>query len=931
MRKVLLFFVFMSLIYLCQAQNKQDSQTDVKYIRVGIYNNNPLIYQKESGEVAGLYTDILNHIAAEENWEVEYIPGSWQECLNRLELNQINIMTAIAFTRERAKLYDFSRETVIVNWGQIYVRKDSDINCFIDLDNKKVGVLANDVYYIGPDGIESIEKSYNLNYNYVEFNSYNAIFSALENGKIEAGVFNRLYKIGELDETGIKKSSLIFHPIEIRFAFPQGAQLNQTLIPLIDKWLQNLKKDETSIYYQSMEEYVSRHTRKPDQFRKYFIIAIILFLLGLLLFIMMNHNLKKHLKKGALQLRASEAKYHDLYNMFRLTIDNVPDMIWAKDLDNEYIFVNRAICEKLLLATDIMEPIGKSSEFFGERQRKKQPDDPNWYNFDQVCVISDEKVLNSKNTEKFEDYIHVNGKPLILDVRKAPLWDDKHQLIGTVGSAREISDQKALEEEKNKTMQELHEREIFNYALFEHNPVETIVVDKNAKVIKVNQAVKTKRSHIPQIGDVMYKDFAAKYSIDMHQELLNCINHNKIKTFPEIVYGNGKVFSITFSPLLSGAIITSRDITEEKIAESQLKALNNVFENLGTDPQENIKYITAETNKILQGVCSLYNRLDAEDQSLCVWAEFNTPDDLPEKDKPDGHICYEATIKGKDKPVIIGDLTGTEYEKSDPNVKKYNLKSYLGYPVSLQQEAIGSLCVVDTETRHFTDNEIYIISTLAKAVSIEEERARSKRFLQNSISEKEILLKEIHHRVKNNMQIISSLLNLQSKSINDEKIMHLFKESQNRVKSMALIHEKLYAESNFAKIDISSYIWSLANYLFRNFSDLSENIKLEINTEKIMLDIDSAIPCGLIINELVTNSIKYAFPDKTSGKITISFKQQKNHNILTIKDNGIGIPAEIDINNISTLGYDLVNALTDQLHGSLELNRSAGTEVKITF
>lgn len=931
MKKIFLLIIFLASVNFCYSQNRQNPPLNIQYVRVGLYNNNPLIYQKESGEVAGLYADILNYIAAQENWEIEFIPGSWQDCLNRLEWNQINIMPAIAYSEQREELYDFCGETVIINWAQIFIRKDSHISTYLDLNQKKVGVLSNDIYYQGPNGIIDIERSYNLSYKYVEFDSYNAIFSALENGSIDAGIMNRLYRIDEISESAIKKTSLIFHPMEIRFAFPKGALFNQLLIPLIDNRLRTLKEDPGSIYYQALENHINRQSRSLGQFRKYFIIVIIIFILGFLMFIILNQYLKQQIKKRSLQLRDSEAKFHDLYNMFRLTIDNVPDMIWAKDLNNNYLFANRATCKKLLMANDIMEPIGKSDLFFGERQRKLHPDDPYWCNFDEICSVSDNQIIKSKISEKFEESVYVNGKNLILDVRKAPFWDDNNQLIGTVGSAREINDQKELEAEKNKTLQELHEREIFNYALFEYNPVETIVVDRYAKVIKVNQAVKTKRSHAPKPGDVMYKDYAARYSTDMHGELLSCINENKIKFFPDIVYGNGKVFSITFSPFLSGAIITSRDITEEKLAESQLKALNNVFENLGTDPRENISYITSETNKLLNGACSLYNRLDEVDQSLCVWAEFNSPDDLPERDCPNGHICYEATIKGKDKPVIISDLAGTEYEESDPNVKKYGLKSYLGYPVSLQEEVIGALCIVDVRERKFTDNEVYIISTLAKAISIEEERARSKQYLKNSILEKESLLKEIHHRVKNNMQIISSLLNLHSRNINDPKIMNLFKESQNRVKSMALIHEKLYAENNFAKIDISSYIRSLANYLFRNFSDLSKNIKLEINTEEVMLDIDSAIPCGLIINELITNSIKYAFPDNNYGKIMITFKHENKKNILIIKDNGVGIPAEIDLDNISTLGYDLVKALTDQLHGILEIKRSAGTEVVITF
>jgi len=222
-------------------------------------------------------------------------------------------------------------------------------------------------------------------------------------------------------------------------------------------------------------------------------------------------------------------------------------------------------------------------------------------------------------------------------------------------------------------------------------------------VIRVNQAVKTRRSHAPQMGDVMYIDFAARYKTDMHGELLDCIKKNEIKTFPEIQYGNGKIFSISFSPFLGGAIISSRDVSVQKFSETQLKSLNHIFENLGTDPQENIKYLVKETSIILNGVCSLYNKLEDQDQSLCVWAEFNSPSDLEKRDDPDGHICFEATIKGKNNPVIINNLEDTEYQNSDPNVKKYGLKAYLGYPISLQGKTIGALCIVDTHKREFSD------------------------------------------------------------------------------------------------------------------------------------------------------------------------------------------------------------------------------------
>ena len=165
-----------------------------------------------------------------------------------------------------------------------------------------------------------------------------------------------------------------------------------------------------------------------------------------------------------------------------------------------------------------------------------------------------------------------------------------------------------------------------------------------------------------------------------------------------------------------------RETDERKIAEKKVQMLSEVFRKFGSDPKENIDIILKQTCEILEGVCSLYNRLDKEEKSLEVWSSHNAPADLNLKDHPKGHICYEATIKGKDRIVSLGDLRGTEYEKTDVNVKKYGLRSYLGFPVSLRNKSIGALCIVDTKPRNYNPTEMYIITTLAKAISIEEER-----------------------------------------------------------------------------------------------------------------------------------------------------------------------------------------------------------------
>lgn len=227
------------------------------------------------------------------------------------------------------------------------------------------------------------------------------------------------------------------------------------------------------------------------------------------------------------------------------------------------------------------------------------------------------------------------------------------------------------------------------------------------------------------------------------------------------------------------------------------------------------------------------------------------------------------------------------------------------------------------------------------------EQKKAEAEIIKSLKEKEVLLREIHHRVKNNLQIISSLINLQSNKIEDPDISDSFKEVQNRVKSIALIYEELYQSKDLSKINFSEYIPQLASDLYRSY-EISPFIDLEVNTDDILLDINKALPCGLIINELVTNSIKHAFPEikkyKYSdiisasnsyrikkGKISISFRRNEGMYELKLSDNGIGYPEHLDIENIDTLGLRLVNSLKGQLNGEIELENDNGAHFRLNF
>jgi len=209
---------------------------------------------------------------------------------------------------------------------------------------------------------------------------------------------------------------------------------------------------------------------------------------------------------------------------------------------------------------------------------------------------------------------------------------------------------------------------------------------------------------------------------------------------------------------------------------------------------------------------------------------------------------------------------------------------------------------------------------------------RSEEQIRATLLEKEVLLKEIHHRVKNNLQVVSSLLYLQSKKIKDKEVEDMFVECQNRVKSISLIHEKLYQTNDLTRIDFEKYLRSLVHHLFKSFELKRTNIKLRIKAENVFLTMDTAIPCGLIINELVTNSLKHAFPSSNEGEISIEVTYHADNKFtLIVKDNGVGIPKDLNINNTDTLGFLLVQSLARQIEGNLEVIRQSGTEFRITF
>ncbi|MCD4675019.1 MAG: PAS domain S-box protein, partial [Desulfobacula sp.] len=220
-------------------------------IKVGIYNNEPLIFIDTDGKGKGIFADIIEYVASKEGWQIKYVAGTWQQCLSRLENNQIDILCTIAFSKDRNKRYDFNKENLLTNWGQLYTAKNSHIKAVTELAGRKVAVLNGDIHY---DIFNKIIKEFGIKCQIIETDDYNAVMDLVSRNKADAGVVNRFFGIKYGERYNVDKSGVIFNPIKIHFAVPKGK--NHEIIAAIDRHTKLLKSDEGSVYYRSLEKWL---------------------------------------------------------------------------------------------------------------------------------------------------------------------------------------------------------------------------------------------------------------------------------------------------------------------------------------------------------------------------------------------------------------------------------------------------------------------------------------------------------------------------------------------------------------------------------------------------------------------------------------------------------------------------------------------------
>jgi two-component sensor histidine kinase len=365
--------------------------------------------------------------------------------------------------------------------------------------------------------------------------------------------------------------------------------------------------------------------------------------------------------------------------------------------------------------------------------------------------------------------------------------------------------------------------------------------------------------------------------------------------------------------------------------------------------------IAEQMARAIDATSAYISSYEPETMMSSVLAEYIGPQACPQERISDLGAAYgeDAEIEwleimqaGQYDISHLGGSELTEFERA--HMEQFGAKTILYIPLRVRGRLIGYVELWESRRRRdFMPEEIALCQGIAQqaAIALENaqlygqaqqeiaERKRVEEQIKASLEEKEVLLKEIHHRVKNNLQVISSLLYLQSKSIKDKAALQMFQESQNRVRSMAFIHERLYQSQDLARVDFAEYVRSLTNYLFRSYGVSMDVIQLKINIDNVPLSIDTAIPCGLIVNELVSNSLKYAFPDGKGGEIRIELGSDgDNRFALMVSDDGVGLPEDVDFRKTESLGLQLVNNLSvAQLEGAIDLDRSGGTTFRITF
>ena len=414
------------------------------HLKIGTYENSPKIFSGENGKISGFWADITKYIAQQEDWEIEWVHGTWEQCLQRLENNEIDIMVDVGVTPARQERFKFSDETVHLSWNRIYKKSGSDIHTIFDLEGKKIAGLKCSFDLEGPEGLKAVTKKFEIDCEIIEMEDYSKIFQALEDNEIDAGITDKDFGSMHEKDYQVERTAIIFQPTQMQFAFSKDSELTPHLIERIDHHIGKLKKDTNSIYYSSMDKFLVGH-KQIKIFPVWLkIIGAAIFSLAVIFFIFIR-ILKNQVKNKTSQLSKSEEQ-------FRLFAENVPGVVsiykWHPDGHREYVYRGPGL-----------------ENIVGEELAKKIEEDQDEYF--KLIPEEDFKALDEASVKAFETNQHLDFEYRLKIDDSNIKWVrslfsmilQKNGVILWQGIIYDITARKRAEEDLKKKIKEL---EIFN-------------------------------------------------------------------------------------------------------------------------------------------------------------------------------------------------------------------------------------------------------------------------------------------------------------------------------------------------------------------------------------------------------------------------------------------------------------------------------------
>jgi PAS domain S-box-containing protein len=869
-------------LLLCLPTAALAGQPALRDLSMGVFIVDPLIRELPGGGYGGSVVEVMEEIARMEGWHLSYIRCEFPECLRMLEDAEIDLMGSITLTPDREDRFSFTTETFFMDWGQLYAPHGAGIESILDLDGKRLAVLNGTAQY--PSFVHLAE-SFGVKFTPVFVDEYLDIFRLAEAGRADALMTNRLFGDRNLHRFDVERTPVIFTPMDIRYATPRG--MHADVRAAIDRSLREMKSIADSPYYLAIEGmFEDAH---PYHHLPHWLNAALLAGVGAIIALICASAWFRRLvrlRTASLvheidERTAAEHALQESTETFRTLVEFGRAIHWKVDATTgAFTYVSPQIKDILGYAPDRWGTVESWAADI-------HPDDR-------------ERALSYCHMETSEGRDHSFAYRIIASDGQAVWLHDIVTVITKAGQPVKLVGVMFDITEKRAALVDIEN--IFNLS------TDLLCVADMTHLLRVSPSFTRTLGYtedelltMPFI-DLIHPDDVeptarvVREKLEQGLEAINFVNRYRQRD------GSYRSLEWITRPMNGGLLYgVARDVTERIKADETLREREYWFREsqragrvgayrfdipsdawTSTDVLDEIFGIGPEFPRTAEG-----------------WISLVHPDEREAMGEYLGALIANRTVFERSYRIV---------RPSDGAVRwLYGRGELILGPGGSPVRMIGT------------------IQDITDAKEAEDQIIRS-------LHEKEVLLKEVHHRVKNNMAIVSSLLSLQSGYVDDPRYLEMFRESQGRIRSMALVHEKLYASGDLSSIDAGEYVTTLAESVARTCAT-DTYVSVRPDVERIRLEIDTLIPCGLIINELLTNAIKHAFRGATAGVVMVTLKRAGEGSIsLTVADSGTGLPAGFAPAQSPGLGLKLVQTLARQLGSTFAIKDNApGTRFEFTF